>query len=338
MKKVNLKILQGKKGIAINLLLLMVLALVSFILIAILIQKFSSSLDEKDAEAVCRLSVEARTATAINAESGTFKVEEIKGLPLQCTTQDKVLIGTEEEIKKEIAEAVSNCWWMFLEGQTKSLFKNLPGFSSQQNGIVCYTLHIKEIEDKEETKRNYFTGQEFIQYLSEIPHPDMAPSKDQENPHNSYLDYVQYKGGPGRILMILNNKQDGLEGDLQKFVDFKGVDTGVFQEHHAYEIAYVEGTDRKSNAWLSKFLVGSGAGVGAIGAVTIAVASGPVGWGVGIIAVGVGLAGMAKGGTIAYDQLFKDAEINSIIIIDTANKESMKYFHDDIALRDSAGK
>ncbi len=306
--------------------------LISFMLIGGSIARFASKAGEKDTEAICRTSIDARVASITNAKLLGIEVEGVKSVPMLCTTIDKKLSGEKEEIMDDMAEMISRCWWMFRLGKTADLFKSIPGVEGGNKGKICYTALIKDIKDAD-----YITGQEFFQYLSKKPHPDMGPEE-------TYTDYVQYAGGPGRILLLLNQKKG--EATVKKDADLLSLlndgisEGGVFQENNAYEIAFIEKRGNE-NDWISSSLVGGGsaAAIGGGLAIWAGVATGGIGlivYGVGALAIGA--YSLAEGAVIELEDLFAQEDVSTIIVVDVSDKQLQRKLHKNVLLDDSAGK
>lgn len=332
MKRKFKKFLKSKSGVIITTTLVKItILMLSFMLIGGSIARFASKAGEKDTEAICRVSVDARVASITNAKLLGLEVEGVKSTPLLCRTIDKKLSGKKEKVMDDLAEMISNCWWMFRQGETADLFKSIPGVSGNNKGMVCYTALIKDIEEAD-----YITGLEFLTYLSKKSHPDMGPEE-------YYTDYIQYSGGPGRILLLLNQRKGEqsattTENWHSQLNEGKSVG-GVFQENNAYEIIFIEKRGEE-NDWISTALLrgGSAAAVGGGLLVWAGVATGWVGlivYGVGALALGTYSA--VQGGVIEFENLFSQKDVGTLLVADISDKNLQRQLHRKVIIDDAAG-
>ncbi len=194
----------NKKGMEAGFLIAIIIVIASFVLIAGVLTKWLSSADEKEAERLCHDSIALRAATTINVNPEKKLTDVISGeltlAPQLCKTIDKKVNGDREEVKKQIAEKIARCWWMFGEGRYEEILKDknvdltlLPGLFEFQdyknNCFNCYTILI----DQDEIKGGPISGEELTRYLSTTPYRKVKDT--------SYLNYVQSSGGPGRVVI-----------------------------------------------------------------------------------------------------------------------------------------
>ncbi len=182
---------------------MLIITIISFMLIAGTVARFLSDADEKEAEVLCQSSIglRARTAIQVNAEDDDdfdFVRAQLKAVPPLCKTIDKKVSGDREHIKKQIADKMARCWWMFGEGRYEEILKSsslevLPlvfGFEdTEKECFNCYTLLI----DEEEIAGGPIAGEEMVRYLSTTKYP--RAGKDL-----TYLQYIQSFGGSGRVV------------------------------------------------------------------------------------------------------------------------------------------
>lgn len=283
----------------------MITVLIAFVLIAGVVFRFMSETESKEAEILCQNSVVLRAATSVSLGS----LEDVKAAPILCKTIDQKIKGNKNEVKKELADMMARCWWMFNEGRTPNLLSSLPGLGGKNKGFVCYTAIVEESKD--------FKGSDSITdfdvFLRDKSYPKMK--------NTTYLQYIQYRsGGPGRITMIL--PQEG--------------NSGVIKPNRAFEIAFIE-KKSDSNAWISTVLMGGGAVVGVAGAIVLALPTG----GTSLIAVGAVIGGVAlagTGGVIEYQKLFEERDVNTIMVLDMSNNEIVNEFHKNVFMGDIASE
>lgn len=296
-----------KQGVSMQVFVLIILAVASLVVIGPILYKFLSSGGDKGPEVVCQESVAIRAATATSL--GPLK--EAKIAPLLCKTIDKEISGNREEIKKELANLLARCWWMYNEGRAKEgVISSVPGFGSVNKGMVCYTVIIKENEQF--TQSDLISPREFLYYLQ---------TTDYKKVNKKYLDYIQSYGGPGRVLLLT---EPG-----------KGI-----TPNSAFEIAFIEKSG-DANAWLVRTLGYVGAGAAAAGGVILAVPSG----GTSLSLTVTGIALLTGGATVAtattvaeWNQFFAEKDVSSIMMVDMSNQELRAELHKHVASGDLAGK
>jgi len=199
MKMIIKRIRIGKKAIAINALIGIIIALISFVLLATTIGQFMSGSDVKQQENLCQSSISLRATTALQLDSNLAEAE-IKTSPVLCKTIDiKSKTKDREEIKRLFAEKIAKCWWMFGEGRyneilTGSRFSAVPsllGINNEPNECFnCYNIMIDQ--DEIEPPKGYpgdaenlpILTPELIDYLWEN-HP--VKTKTRCRPNNEKL-------------------------------------------------------------------------------------------------------------------------------------------------------
>ena len=162
-------------------------------------------------------------------------------------------------------------------------------------------------------------------------------------PEEYYTDYIQYSGGPGRILLLLNQRKGEqsattTENWHSQLNEGKSVG-GVFQENNAYEIIFIEKRGEE-NDWISTALLrgGSAAAVGGGLLVWAGVATGWVGlivYGVGALALGTYSA--VQGGVIEFENLFSQKDVGTLLVADISDKNLQRQLHRKVIIDDAAG-
>ena len=187
----------------INFMAQLVIAILSFVLIAMTISKFMGSSDSREAELLCQQSVAIRAATQIQFGDDA----DLTILPMLCKTIDKkVESGDREEVKKQMADMMSRCWWMFNEGRyddamdTAQLGKAL-GFDGDSNKcFICYSALIEGNKKDIIEGGNILKG-EMYEYLSNTQYPKLKNS--------TYSQYIGHKGGgPGATYILSDIEPD----------------------------------------------------------------------------------------------------------------------------------
>lgn len=179
-----------KKAMSVSFLVSMIIVIVAFMFIAGTIFRFLSKAEGAQAEVLCRDTVALKAATTINIGS----VAEAKIAPVLCKTLDKKISGNREEVKKEIADKMARCWWMFNEGRYKTdVFDNLNIFGGGSNCFTCYTILVEEGNQFSQDHAGIAPG-EFGNFISETRYKGY---------NGTYLDYFQFAGGPGAVRGIL---------------------------------------------------------------------------------------------------------------------------------------
>jgi len=183
--------LNSKKGVTAGTLVVIISVIAAFIIIASVIFGFMSKTEVKEAELLCKTSIDLRATSAVQAGSASVPLA-----PVLCKTQDKDIIGNREEIKSQLAYMMARCWWMFGEGrheenlESLNVFQQTLGIASSENTcFLCYTATI----DQNEIDGGAIGMEEMLNYVIEKDHKDIQGLK--------YLDYFQSYGGPGMVVL-----------------------------------------------------------------------------------------------------------------------------------------
>lgn len=212
-------------------------AILTLVVIAII------TLGKKNAdETACKLSVDTRQTLNVKA-GGVTTI----GTPLACSTKDKKLSGSDEQIKKELADLVAKCWWEFGQGKYDDALKiGTAGF--QKECMVCYTISFKD-----DFK---ISGDEFLKYLADTTYI-YEEAKDSNVPGTAdkkitYLDYIQKsEDGTGNIFP-----------------------TSTIESPQVYAITFGSPTQEPGTWAATGGLIGGIAG----GAAVLALTTNPAGW------------------------------------------------------------
>lgn len=292
-----------KQGVSMQVFVLIILAVASLVVIGPIMYKFIVSGGDKGPEVVCQESVAIRAATATSL--GPLK--EAKIAPLLCKTIDKEISGNREEIKKELANLLARCWWMYGEGRTEGVISSLPGGANE--GMVCYTVIVKENDQFKAGE--VISPAEFLDYLAQ---------EEYQKVNKKYIDYIQSYGGPGRTLLL--TKPEGIT------------------PNSAFEIAFIEKSGTQ-NLWLNRAVGYGGAAAATVGGIILAVPSG--GTSLALTATGVAL--LAGGATVAVtttvvevNTLFAERDVSSIMMVDMSNPKLREELHTHVASGDLAGE
>ena len=285
------------------------ITLVAFVVIGGTVARFLGGMEEKEAEILCHDSIALRANTMITAE-GTLLKAEIMPVPVLCRTIDKKISGTREEIMEQIAYSVARCWWMFGEGRYEELLKeseievipSLFGMEKVKNDcFLCYTILIDE-EDFGE-KGDIKIG-ELLDHMYNNDHPKL---KDV-----SYLDYIQYFGGPGRFASLVS-RTDRWDATIKP--------------NHAYGISFMPKNKKieEEKGWTGIAKI-TGAIVGAF---VIGLATGGTGW----VAIGGAIAASAVGVSGVKDikaSLYGERDVSAAYLDNLKSAQEM-CFTGDIA-------
>ncbi len=257
-----------KKG-EISVLVTIIISLASFFVISAAITHFLSNSDDKAVENACHSSILARAETAVRIGSADESVVSVslRSIPPVCKTMDEKITGDRTVIKKQIADKIARCWWMFGEGRYEEILETadvsfLPflfGTGSLENQcFVCYTIIIDQdtIESGEggdcrlDPDNCPIEAGEFKEYLWDTPYltsacKDKSCKLCEENddcatqekcfqgkcsPTMSYQQYVQSKGGPGKV----------------------GILTSSIKPDHAYAVTFLpKNRARGESSWLT---------------------------------------------------------------------------------------
>lgn len=181
----------NKKGMAGDQLVIIVLIIVGFLLIAGVTYGFTKKAEQKSPELLCYNSIGIRAASVLRLG----QVDVPFSTPI-CETIDVELKGDRGEMKKQLAELMTRCWWMFHEGRYEEILnnpdeiRNIFNLAGDNKCFVCYNVLI----DEKEIPGGPIPVKEMEQFLRETKYPKY---KDI-----TYLDYIQSYGGPGSALVL----------------------------------------------------------------------------------------------------------------------------------------
>ncbi|MBT6773926.1 hypothetical protein HOA91_01005 [Candidatus Woesearchaeota archaeon] len=194
--------LKYKKGITAGTLVIIISVIAAFIIIASVIVGFMGKVETKEAELLCKTSIDARAASTMQVGSA-----DVALAPVLCKTQDKEITGNREEIKSQLAYMMARCWWMFGEGRYEEnlgdpdVIRKTFGVPAGENKcFLCYTTIIDETEIEGGT----VGAREMYEYIQETDHRDIKGLK--------YLDYFQSYGGPGKVMVGEDIKAENAYG------------------------------------------------------------------------------------------------------------------------------
>ncbi len=287
-----------------------IITIVSFLVLAPIVINFSTTDDCKKAEEICQWSVNLRaTTTTIQIDN-----QDIHTSPLLCKTCDQDIKEDKEKVKKQIADSMAQCWWMFGEGRYEEILKKdlaseaveegatktvLPEFSKKNDCFLCYSLFIKNTDGFE--KGDQISFNDFYKYLLNNPY-DKAGKK--------YIEYFQSHGGPGRVV---------IQADIKP--------------NHAYGISF--GAKNKKVSWETILKKGGRAfGNLAVAAGGVIMLKSGIFAGPGLYLAGSGAAGATQQSLSAaadiYKNLYTERDTSTIYLSDlkTAQKNC---FSGDIA-------
>ncbi|MFC1728423.1 hypothetical protein ACFLZ7_03095 [Nanoarchaeota archaeon] len=286
----------NKKAVEMGFVIKLIIAIIGFLSVTAVLYGAIQKAEQSADPAVCRNSVFLRESYKIQFPGKTIST------PLLCPTGEKELQGREQDIKKQLAEAVAGCWYKFGSGVVKDVFKD-GNYGGDQECMICDTIAIKDKEYKLES-------QELLKYLSDTTY---FIDKNTKEPI-TYLDYVQsYGEGTGNVFVT-----DVIAPDL--YATIYGAPTKEC------------GTTCKVTGWTGA-LGGAivGAKVGAIGCSVVP--------GVGTFACGVagfvvgGVAGGATGWyasakTVDLVDAIKDRGIHTVYLVPLSEAKKTCVVHD----------
>ncbi|MEK6900350.1 MAG: hypothetical protein AABX05_04475 [Nanoarchaeota archaeon] len=174
------------------------IVLIAFFLIAGMLLRFTSKVNDKEAEILCHASIAVRTRSAI--QIGESAGLGAKLVPAICQTIDKKISGKKEELMTKIADKMATCWWMFGEGRYEELLHSwdlnlvVVGTIHGNKCFNCYTMLI----DETEIENGQITRKEMEEFLMTHNYAKIG----NETSKVTYFDYIQSYGGPGRTVML----------------------------------------------------------------------------------------------------------------------------------------
>ena len=190
-------LIKSKKGMTMQFMVTkLILPIIAFILISFFVAEVFAKAGPKEEEIICHESIDMRARTVINV-NGALVGGKIKAGPVICKTIVKKITGDRESLLEEVADSMARCWWMFGEGRYEELLHEgdltfLPGIFGMDNSdnkcFNCYTLLV----DQDEIEGGPIGPTEIMEYMNNKNYPKFA--------NVTYLDYIQYYGGPGRVV------------------------------------------------------------------------------------------------------------------------------------------
>lgn len=203
--------IQGKKAqrdlITYGIIFLIMLAFSIYFIV-----QWQLNTEKHNTEEICRNSVKLASYKI----SGKSVYENLK-----CPTQYQTIEPTDDEaIKKEVAERMRICWWMFLEGKAELFEEEAEHFC-----VVCYVLDFKE--------KKKIPG--FVNYLSktDIPLSSDVTYYNYLAPHSTSRELAEEE---------INVEQDFIDTNQRYAVVFNYVKPSYISKLEAGEIGGAAGT------------------------------------------------------------------------------------------------
>lgn len=261
----------------------LIILITSFTVILILL--FRLNLGEETDKELCRNSVLLRgksilrEATPLNCYR-SYKCITNDGSCEGLNNPEVVEVDNVNQIYRELANEMSECWWMFGEGKIdyvgeKYLKKNYCSICSQ----ILFDNSLKNIEGVFDEK---ISKDGLYDYLSN----NTRPGGD--------ITYSEY---------LLGTKD--INGIRQALFEKKGVDTfGNISVGKQFFVVMGITSEVSNVGWV---IVG---GVGAV--LGLVIASNPIGWVTGGLILGIGSLGAAAGGAAAVEKI--EPHISAVII------------------------
>lgn len=298
--------ISSKKAIAAGTLVTLIIAILGFLVIAQQLFTFLAKSNDTQAERLCHDTVALSAATAVNIDVAG-KPTGVKPFPNVCKTIDKKISGDPETIKKQVADTMARCWWMFGEGKyEESVFDALPAFTGSDNKcFICYTMLVEE-NAKFKNEDNGISPEEFVNYLA---------TTEYYRYKGTYLNYFQFAGGPGM---------------MRGFLTSEGIKPG-----RAYAVAY---TAKASKCQWCEIFSPGGLGIALAGGAAIFV----VGTGGLVIPVVTGIAAVVSGASsiqLLREKFLLEMDIDSIALLDMSDETTWAAFSEQCTLEtDIAGR
>lgn len=185
----------NKKGIEVKVLISILIILLS----AAIIFYFFKMLPYKETvdKEACHQSVLLRSQKIAGLKPG-----QLIGIPLNCKTQHmKVTSTNEQEIKREIANQMYDCWWMLGEGK-KNFFGRLPTLGAYKgNCVICSIIDfdknvkekVPEIKDLNQYLMNTKIPQKnktYWQYITNTEAPIVFKDENEKGPIKTNTKYA----------------------------------------------------------------------------------------------------------------------------------------------------
>ena len=174
----------------------LILPVIAFIMISFFLAEALAKAGPKEAEIICHESIAIRAKAMINVNTALVG-GKLKVGPVICKNIVQKITGDRELLLEQVAYSMARCWWMFGEGRFEELLHEseltvLPGIFGmdeyENKCFNCYTLLV----DQDKIEGGPIGPTEIMEYMNTKTHPRFA--------NITYLDYIQYYGGPGRVV------------------------------------------------------------------------------------------------------------------------------------------
>ncbi|MEM2956186.1 MAG: hypothetical protein QW041_01240 [Candidatus Pacearchaeota archaeon] len=176
--------MKNKKGLTITTIVITIVIIMSFIILLAVVNQIVELIPSTFNKEACRDSVIARAAIKNLPVGGELATKKI---PLKCKTEyicltmggecptgyNKISVRNKEDINKEIANAIHDCWWMFGEGKLNFLSSE---WITKEKCIICSII---AFDDKIQQEYPEIAG--LNNYLSY----NLVPNKNV-----TYLQYI----------------------------------------------------------------------------------------------------------------------------------------------------
>jgi len=252
----------------------LVILITSFAVILILL--FRLNLGEETDKELCRNSVLLKgksllaEATPLNCYR-SYKCITADGSCEGLNSPEIVEVENIDEIYNELANEMSECWWMFGEGKVDYIGDGLT--KNNYCSICSQILFDNSLESVEGVNDNKISKDELYDYLAINKKP------------GDEITYSEY---------LLGTKDIG--GIRQEFFDNEGVDTfGNIDVGKQFFVVMGITNEVTTTGWVIAGAAGAGLG--------LLIASNPIGWVTGGLVLGVGSLGAAIGGAAAVENI-----------------------------------
>jgi len=212
-------IAKNKKALAISTtLILTITILLSFGILLYAFNQITEPIPSEITKNICKASIESKALLGTELKCKTeYKCLTMGGKCLKG--YEEVKVKNEEEMKKEIAETMKDCWWLLGEGKLdffdESSWKKYAGIGvSESSCIVCTVIRFDEKSKGKEL--------DFISYLTD----------DNNKIPNQNISYIQYFTGSSETILEPQLKAEEKISTNQDYaVIFMGIKGDELKQH-----------------------------------------------------------------------------------------------------------
>ena len=228
--------MKTKKGIMQSTIAIIIITLISAAALIAFFWQFSDLFTSNVDRGTCRASVELRSGKGLLEEAAKLNI------PLRCKTNyycmtmggtcpegyTKIKVNNEEDIKREIAYYMYDCWWMLGEGRLEfwsdSLWKEFGMAKVKSSCMMCSNI---VFDDK---------------VYQKYPQIDIISYLQNSYIHNKNITYVEYFTGEKDAVLPTDVKAPAILTDQKYAILFMGIEGDELWEPIKNDLGAIAGS------------------------------------------------------------------------------------------------